>query len=209
MRWPLAHDPAFTALLEHIDLSLMSLLIASALAFPTGILIAQSRRLTEGLLTLLACLYTIPSLAMLALLVPWLGLGKSAAMAALIIYAQFILLRHVVLGLQSVEHSTIEAARGLGMTEGQIFLKLKVPMALPLWINGLRNATLTTLSIATNAAWINAGGLGTLIFNGLAQNNLEKILTGALLISGLSLIFDYSLKTAEAEALRNALGNPF
>jgi osmoprotectant transport system permease protein len=133
-------------------------------------------------------------------------LGKPSAILALVLYAQFILLRSMVSGLKSVDFSAVEAARGLGLSAIQIFCRVEAPMAMPIWINGLRNATLTTLSIATTAAWINAGGLGTLIFDGLSQNNSTKILTGALLISGLSLLLDYGLKAAEIEATQIANG---
>lgn len=194
------------ALFEHMDLCLLSLAIASGIAFPLGLLIARNRLLSDVVLGGLGTLYTIPSLAMLAILVPWLGLGKPSAILALVLYAQFILLRSMVSGLKSVDFSAVEAARGLGLSAIQIFCRVEAPMAMPIWINGLRNATLTTLSIATTAAWINAGGLGTLIFDGLSQNNAAKILTGALLISGLSLLFDYGLKAVEIEATQIANG---
>lgn len=199
-------DIIFKAIVEHIDLCLLSLAIACAIAFPLGILTARRQLLSEGLLSVLGVVYTIPSLAMLAILVPIFGLGKGSAIVAIVIYAQFILLRHVVMGLRSVDQASIEAARGLGLTPVQVFTTLEAPMAMPIWINGLRNATLATLSIATIAAWINAGGIGALIFDGLSQNNSAKILTGALLISALSLIFDYLLKSVETEAAQIASG---
>jgi osmoprotectant transport system permease protein len=203
---PFPSTVIFKSLIEHIDLCLLSLSIALSIAFPLGLIIADKPRLSDTFLSLWGIIYTIPSLAMLALLIPLLGLGKSSAIVALVIYSQFILLRQVVLGLQSVEASSIEAAKGLGLTPLQIFMMLKVPMALPLWINGLRNATLTTLSIATTAAWINAGGLGTLIFEGLSQNNTGKILMGASLISGLALCFDQLLNWVEMESVQIAQG---
>lgn len=199
-------DLILRAIVEHIDLCLLSLGIACAIAFPLGILTARKRLLSEGVLSVLGVVYTIPSLAMLAILVPIFGLGKGSAIVALVIYAQFILLRHVVVGLRSVDRASIEAARGLGLTWVQVFTTLEAPMAMPIWINGLRNATLATLSIATIAAWINAGGIGALIFDGLSQNNSAKILTGAILISALSLIFDYLLKSVETEAAQIANG---
>lgn len=194
------------ALFEHVDLCLLALTIASGIAFPVGLLVARNPLFSNIVLGGLGMLYTIPSLAMLAILIPWLGLGKPSAIVALVLYAQFIMLRSVVSGLRSVDFSTLEAARGLGLNSFQVFCRVEAPVAMPVWINGLRNATLTTLSIATTAAWINAGGLGTLIFDGLSQNNIAKILTGALLISALSLIFDAGLKAVETEATRIANG---
>ena len=194
------------ALFEHMDLCLLSLLIASGIAFPTGLLVARNRiglNITQAGLGLL---YTVPSLAMLAMLVPWLGLGKPSAIVALVLYAQYILLRSVISGLQAVDSAMLDAARGLGLSATQIFWRIEAPIAMPVWINGLRNATLATLSIATTAAWINAGGLGTLIFDGLSQNNMTKIMTGAVLISALSLLFDFGLKAVETESTRIAQG---
>lgn len=192
--------------MEHIDLCLISLGIASLIAFPLGILLARHKLVANISLTMLGMVYTIPGLALLAMLVPIFGLGKGSAIFALVVYAQFILLRNVVLGFQSVETSSLEAAKGLGLTRFQTFVLLEVPMAMPVWINGLRIATLTTLSTATTAAWINAGGLGTLIFDGISQNNPPKILAGAILISVLALVFDYLLKAVEQEALQLASG---
>lgn len=205
---PLPFPTSFllNCLMEHIDLCLTALLMGCAIAFPTGLLMHRNRWLADISMALLGILYMVPSLAMLAILVPLLGLGKRSAIVALVIYAQFILLRHMVLGLRSVEASSLEAAKGLGLTAWQSFMLLEAPMAMPIWINGLRNATLSTLSTATIAAWINAGGLGTLIFDGLSQNNPAKILTGAVLISGLSLLFDSLLKTVEQESAQIAQG---
>lgn len=203
---PAPPEEMLAALVEHIDLCLVSLAVATGIAFPLGIWLARLPRLSEGMLTALGALYTIPSLAMLAILVPLLGLGKGSAITALVLYAQFILLRSVILGMRSIDRASIEAAQGLGLSPLRIFTLLEAPMAMPLWINGLRHATLSTLSIATTAAWIHAGGLGTLIFEGLSQNNMGKILAGALLISALALCFDSLLKTVENEAAIIASG---
>lgn len=203
---PAPPEEMLAALVEHIDLCLVSLAVATGIAFPLGIWLARLPRLSEGMLTALGALYTIPSLAMLAILVPLLGLGKGSAITALVLYAQFILLRSVILGMRSIDRASIEAAQGLGLSPLRIFTLLEAPMAMPLWINGLRHATLSTLSIATTAAWIHAGGLGTLIFEGLSQNNMGKILAGALLISALALCFDSLLKAVENEAAIIASG---
>lgn len=194
------------AVWTHLQICTIAMLIAAAAGLPLGFACSRNRLLSDIVLGGLGTLYTIPSLAMLAILVPWLGLGKPSAILALVLYAQFILLRSMVSGLNSVDFSAVEAARGLGLSAVQIFRRVEAPMAMPIWINGLRNATLTTLSIATTAAWINAGGLGTLIFDGLSQNNIAKILMGALLISGLSLLLDYGLKAVEIEATQIANG---
>lgn len=204
--FPFPLSSVLRALVEHIDLCLIALTIGSVIAFPAGLLLARCKWLADLSLTALGMLYTVPSLAMLAVLVPVLGLGKGSAIVALVIYAQFILLRNVLLGLRSIDPASLEAARGLGLTSWQIFRMLEAPMAMPTWVSGLRNATLSTLSTATVAAWINAGGLGALIFEGLSQNNPSKILVGAVLISGLALLFDFLLRTVEQESAQIAKG---
>lgn len=203
---PVPLSELLAATVEHIDLCLVSLALACGVAFPLGVWLARKPKLSDPMLTALGALYTIPSLAMLAILVPLLGLGRGSAIVALVLYAQFILLHSVILGMQSVDRASIEAAQGLGLSPLRIFTLVEAPMAMPVWISGLRHATLSTLSIATTAAWIHAGGLGTLIFEGLSQNNTGKILAGAVLISALALCFDTLLKAVENEAAVIAAG---
>jgi osmoprotectant transport system permease protein len=195
------------AFVQHVDLCVISLVLSILIAFPVSLWIARRPVLAEVIMAVFSLLYTIPSLALLAILVTLFGLGMHSALISLVIYAQFILLRHFVLGLRAIDPSLLEIARGLGMTPFQIFKNVEIPLALPVWISGLRVATLSTLSIATTAAWINAGGLGTFIFEGLSQDNPAKILTGAVLIALLSLLFEQILRAFEEQALLDAQGN--
>jgi osmoprotectant transport system permease protein len=143
---------------------------------------------------------------MLAFMVIVFGLGQISAIVAMVLYAQFILIRHFVLGLQSIDASTVEAARAMGFTFWQRLLWVEAPLALPVWLSGIRLAALSTVSIAVIAAWINAGGLGTLIFEGLSQNNLPKIWGASVLIVLLSLWLQSTLEGFEAWALAKAEG---
>ncbi len=197
------------AFVDHMDLSFIALAIALLIAGPIGVLVSRQKRLASIVITGFSIVYTVPSLAMLAFMVPVFGLGRTSAIFALVIYAQFILIRHIVLGMQQIDPMVLESARGMGMTAVQRFIRVEIPLALPVWLSGLRIATLSTIGIATTAAWINAGGLGTLIFEGMSQNNPGKIMTGAILIGSLSLIFDQILGGFESAArLRSVGANP-
>lgn len=197
------------AWVEHVDLCLITLLIASLIAFPIGFALSRFRGAANFILPGLGVLYTIPSLALLALLVPFWGLGSGTAIIALVLYAQFILIRHVMLGLTSIDPLILESARGMGMTPWQLFVKIQWPLALPIWLCGIRLALLSTIGIATIAAWIHAGGLGVLIFDGLTQNNLGKILLGALLIVSLSFWSEHILQNFETAARERIQGEVF
>jgi osmoprotectant transport system permease protein len=153
--------------------------------------------LTLPTLGVLGVIYTIPSLAFLAFLIPSLGIGRNNALVVLAAYAQIYLVRNLVAGLQGVDAATLEAARGLGMTPGQVFRKVRWPLALPVILAGLRTAFVTTISLATVAAWIDAGGLGQLLFRGLATLNASQILAGAIAIVVLALLVDAALRQGE------------
>ena len=182
---------------EHIVLVLVSLAVALALAVPLGILAARNERAGTLILGLTGVVYTVPSLALLALLVAVLGLGQLTAIVALVAYAQMILIRGVVAGLRGVNPALVDAARGLGFTPRQTLLRVEVPAALPVMLGGVRVATVSLVALATVAAWINAGGLGVLLFEGIGTNNPEKIFAGALASAALAIAADVVLRGAE------------
>ena len=183
--------------LEHVELVTIALAVACAIALPVGIFVARNRRLGDVVLGGLNILYTIPSLALLALLVAALGLGQLTAIVALVVYAQMILIRGVVAGLRGVDAALIDAARGLGFTARQTLLRVEFPAALPVVLGGVRVATVSLVALATVAAWINAGGLGVLLFEGIGTNNPQKIFAGALAAAVLAVAADLSLRAAE------------
>jgi osmoprotectant transport system permease protein len=122
---------------EHLRLTAIALLIALLIALPLGVLIHRIKWLESPIMSLLNMLYTIPSLALLVLLVPFLGLGANTAIVVLVIYAQVILVRNILVGLNGVNPDIVEAARGMGMNGWQRFFKIEVPLALPVMIAGL------------------------------------------------------------------------
>jgi osmoprotectant transport system permease protein len=198
MTYLATHLPRITALLgQHVVLVFVSLAIALALALPLGVVAARSPRAGTVILNLTGVLYTIPSLALLALLVSVLGLGQTTAIVALVVYAQMVLIRGVVAGLRGVDPALTDAARGLGFTARQTLLRVAFPVALPVVLGGVRVATVSLVALATIAAWINAGGLGTLLFEGISTNNPDKIVAGALAAAALAIVADVALRGAE------------
>jgi osmoprotectant transport system permease protein len=198
MSYLLAHPERVGALLgEHLVLVLVSLAIALVIALPLGVVAARKPRAGALILGLSGVLYTVPSLALLALLVAAIGLGPPTAIVALVIYAQMVLLRGVVAGLRGVDPALVDAARGLGLTPRQTLLRVEFPAALPVVLGGVRIAAVTLVALATVAAWIQAGGLGVLLFEGLRTDNAAKIVAGALAAALLAIAADLALRAVE------------
>ncbi len=183
--------------LDHVRLSLLALAIALPIALVLGVVAARVRWLTVPVLTLVGALYTIPSLAFLAFLIPSQGLGQQPALIILVSYAQVFLVRNIAAGLQGVDPTILEAASGVGMTRWQLLQRVWFPLALPVIIAGVRTALLTIISIAAVAAWINAGGLGDLLFRGLARSYPAMILAGVIAIVALAIVTDVLLRGLE------------
>lgn len=182
---------------DHIQLCLTALAIALPFAILLGVIAALTPRLTLPILTLLGFIYTIPSLALLAFLIPTQGLGRRPALIMLVIYAQLYLVRNIVAGLRGVNRDTLEAATGVGMTTTQVFVRVWFPLALPVIIAGIRTALVTIIGLASIAAWINAGGLGDLMFQGIARDYPSMILAGVIAIIALAISADVLLRLAE------------
>ncbi len=191
-----------TRLGEHLVLTLVSLAIALVIAFPLGVLAARRPRAGAVTLGVLNVIYTIPSLALLAILVAIMGLGMPTAVVALVAYAQMILVRNVAEGLRGVSPAALDAADGLGFTPFARLVQVELPLALPAIIGGIRIATVSIIGIATIAAWIDAGGLGTLVFEGLHQDDPDKIVAGSLAAVVLALAADGALRAAERWSAR-------
>jgi len=182
---------------DHLLLCLQALAIALVVALPLGVAAARFRRLTLPTLGLLGIIYTIPSLAFLAFLIPALGIGRDNALVVLAAYAQIYLVRNLVAGLRGVDPATLEAARGLGLTPWQVFRQVRWPLALPVILAGLRTAFVTTISLAVVAGWVDAGGLGQLLFAGLATFNWSQVFAGSVAVVALALLVDAALRAVE------------
>jgi osmoprotectant transport system permease protein len=187
---------------EHLWITLVSLGLALLIALPLGVLIARVRWLRGPVLAALSVIYTIPSLALLVLLLPLTRLGPQTAIIALVAYAQVVLVRNTLLGLSSVEPAVLEAARGMGMGDWQRLWRVELPLALPLIVAGVRIATLAIIGIGTIAALINAGGLGTLLFQGVTTGQRARIVAGSLAVGALALLANLALRAVEREVSR-------
>jgi osmoprotectant transport system permease protein len=175
---------------EHLYLTALTLLIALAIALPLGVLISRWRGLQGPVLGLLGILYTIPSLALLAFMVPFLGLGLDSALTALVLYSLVTLVRNTAAGFAGVDPAVIEAARGMGMTPGQIFRRIELPLALPVILAGMRITTLSVISLTTIAAWIGAGGLGQVLRDGILRNDERRILAAVAAVTLMAVLAD-------------------
>ena len=182
---------------QHLRLTLITLVFALLIALPLGYLISRVRWLHSPVMGLLGLIYTVPSLSMFVLLIPLFGLGLVPAVVALVAYTQFGLTRNWTLGLTSIDPAVIEAANGMGMNAWQRLWRVELPLALPLLLAGIRLAVITTIGIGTVAAFINAGGLGTLLFEGVITANTQKILAGGLVISLFAVAANYGLRLIE------------
>lgn len=142
-------------------------------------------------------IYSIPSLALFAILIPVTGLGRNTAIIVLVMYNQYLLLRNFIDGLNQVDASVIEAATGMGMSRMQILVKVRIPLSLRPLFTGIHLAVVSTIGIATIAATINAGGLGSILLDGLRTLNVNKILWGSILSAGLAIIVNAGLSRLE------------
>lgn len=209
MSYVLAHpgDVAWR-LLEHLELTFGALAIALFIALPLGILAARDPRAKAVILSLFGTIYTLPSLAVFALLIPVFGLGYLTAVVALVAYAQMILVRNVAIGLEGVPAGMREAARGLGMSWAQSLWRVEFPQALPVVVGGIRIATISLIAIANLAAWINAGGLGVLLFAGIQRDEPDKIIAGSVASALLAIAADVTLRALERRARGRAANAP-
>ncbi len=198
MNYIVAHPLRVAALAAgHVELVALALLAASALALPLGLFAARRPRVAPWLLGTLGAIYTIPSLALLAVLVEAVGLGFAPVFVALVVYAQFMLARNVVAGINGVDRAQVDAARGLGMSSAQVLVRVEFPQALPVLIGGVRIAAIAMIAIATLGGYVGGVGLGVLIFNGLTLHQSQMIVAGSVAASVLAIAVDAVLRLAE------------
>lgn len=173
---------------QHAQMVLLSLMIALVIAVVITLIFMQRKEWLNGLVYFFSLLYSIPSFAFFALLLPLSGLGMRTAVIVLTVYCEYILLRSFITGIQGVDANIVEVARGMGMTKWQVFSKVQLPLALPAIFSGIQVALASTMAMATIAATINAGGLGQLLFEGLQSQQVVPILWGTILTMALTLV---------------------
>lgn len=190
------------SLFIHLQISLLSLLIAMIIAIPLAIWLTQYKKASEMLLQITGIFQTIPSLALLGLFIPFMGIGTLPAVVALVIYALFPILQNTLTGFAQIDDNLIEAATAFGMTRWERLKKFELALAMPVIISGVRTAAVMIIGTATLAALIGAGGLGSFILLGIDRNNTSLILIGAISSAGLALLFSWAIKALEKARLK-------
>ncbi|MDR1957240.1 MAG: ABC transporter permease [Treponema sp.] len=183
--------------LEHIQLTFLSILIAVIIGVPLGILISYVAGLRKPVLGCANVVQAVPSIALLGFLVPVLGIGEKPAVCMVVVYSLLPIIKNTATGLANINPQTIEAAKGIGMTRFQILTRVKLPLALPVIMAGIRISAVTSVGLVTLAAFIGAAGLGYLIYSGIRTVNTYQILSGAMPACLLALTVDFVASLVE------------
>jgi len=179
--------------LKHLSFVGITMLISLIIAIPVGILLARYRRLYLPVVSISGLLYTIPSIAAFALLIPFTGLSPATAIIPLVIYNQLVLIRNTVAAVNGIDPLLIEVGRAMGMKPQQVLFRVTLPLALPVIVAGIRIATVTTMGIAALAALVGQSDLGDLIFQNIASGDFDTVVGGAILIALLAITADLLL----------------
>ena len=194
-----------SGIIEHIQISFIALIIALVIAIPLGIYLSYHKKLANIIITINGVIQTIPSLAILALLIPLVGIGRKPAIIALILYALLPILHNTYTGITGVDPMYMVTSRALGMNKFQQLTKVQLPLAMPVIMTGVRTAAVLIIGTATLASLVGAGGLGKLILLGLDRNNNYLILLGAIPAALLAILFDFVFKQLEKLSIRKIL----
>ena len=195
-------DKLWSQTIAHIGLTCISLFMAVLIGLPLGIWIAGRKKAAWIVLGIAGIMQTIPSIALLGFMIPLLGIGPLPAITALFLYALLPVIRNTYTGILGVEAAITESARGMGMNKWQVLSRIELPLAMPVILAGIRTATVINVGVATLAAYIAAGGLGEFIFGGIALNNTNMILAGAIPAALLSIFLDYLLSLLQKSDIR-------
>jgi len=183
--------------LKHLSFVGITMLISLIIAIPVGILLARYRRLYLPVVSISGLLYTIPSIAAFALLIPFTGLSPATAIIPLVIYNQLVLIRNTVTAINGIDPLLIEVGRAMGMKPQQVLFRVTLPLALPVIVAGIRIATVTTVGIAALAALVGQSDLGDLIFQNIVSSDFDAVVGGAILIAFLAIAADLLLLTLQ------------
>jgi osmoprotectant transport system permease protein len=189
-------DPASipNLLLQHLYLVGITMLISLIIAIPLGLLVARYRRLYLPIITISGLLYTIPGIALIAVLITFLHTSPATVIIPLVVYTQLVLIRNTATAVNTIDPLMIEVGRAVGMNRWQILLRVTLPLALPVIVAGIRIATVTTIGIASLAG---QGGLGDLVFNNLDSRDFDAISAGGILMGALAVVADLLLLSAQ------------
>lgn len=198
LRYMIGHQREILALtVQHVWLALLSVAISTVIGVACGIALSRARALAAPVIGLAGIFYTVPSLALFGFLVPWMGIGVRPALLALVLYAQLVLIRNTFVGIVSVDRASLEAGHGMGMRNWELLALVELPLALPVIMAGVRTTAVMSIGIAAIASYIGAGGLGTLIFQGISRVDPVLTLAGAIPVSLLAVAADTGLARLE------------
>lgn len=186
--WDQNNSTIIEDMIQHLQLVMSSLMLAILLAIFLIFISIKKKKLLTGLIYFFSILYSVPSFAFFAILIPFTGLGMLTAIIVLCLYCEYILLRTFTTGIKEIDSQIIETAEAMGMTSWQVFNKIQLPLAIPSIFSGIKVALTSSMVIATIAATINAGGLGQLLFEGLRTQKLVPMLWGTLLTMILTIV---------------------
>ncbi len=186
-----------SAMLTHLQITFTGVLLACAAGLPLAALLVKRPKLSKVVFALVDGIQTIPTLAMLTFVMLIFGLNDRTVIVTIFLYSLFPVVRNTYVGLCSVDKGIIRAGKGIGMTNLQLFTKIRFPLAMPTIVTGIRLAIVSALGIATTGVFIGAGGLGMLIWRGIQTRNMSMMLSGAIPVCLLATLFEYVLGLAE------------
>jgi osmoprotectant transport system permease protein len=185
-RWAFFQELIF----EHLRISSTAILFAGFIGLTLGIIISEYEKLAGIITGTSNIIYTIPSISMLGFLLPLTGIGNTTAVIALIIYGLLPMIGNTYTGMKNINADIIEAAKGMGSTRWQLLINIKLPLALPFIISGIKTMIVMTIALGGIASFIGAGGLGVAVYRGITTNNMPMTIAGSLLIALMALLFD-------------------
>ena len=191
------HSEIISLLIEHIELTFLSVGLAVLIGIPLGILISYIKPLGKPVLGLTNVVQAIPSMALLGFVIPFLGIGSKPAIVMVVLYSLLPIVKNTYTGIKNISPQIVEAAKGIGLTNWQVLTKVQIPQALPMIMAGIRISSVSAVGLMTLAAFVGAGGLGYLVYAGIRSTNNIQILAGAIPACLLALIIDYLASLVE------------
>ena len=201
----LKKSEVLSLLLEHIELTLLAVLIAVFIGVPLGIFITNYKKLSKIVIGFANLVQAIPSLAILGFLIPVVGIGSVPAIIMVVLYSMLPIIKNTYTGISNINPDMIEAAKGVGMTKTQILRIVKIPLAMPMIMAGIRISGVTAVGLMTIAAFVGAGGLGYLVFSGIQTVDNNLILFGAIPAAILALVIDWVTAKIEYAVMPNGI----
>ena len=190
-------DQILSALLVHLQITFLGVLAACVVGIIVATLLKNAPKTAKVVFAVVDVIQTVPTLAMLTFVMLVFGLNNTTVIVAIFLYSLFPIMRNTYIGITGVDKGILRAGRGIGMTELQLYTKVELPLALPVILSGIRLAIITALGIATTGVLIGAGGLGMLVWRGIQTRNTAMMLSGAIPVSLLAVLFDYLLSYLE------------